>query len=105
MDYIYPAARADEDEVDASSGASSRAPSTSNNPDKVCHPHNVALPHKQLHGGFSRTEQGRVPIPHTLHGRALKHTVSLIMKSMQIAPLAQALGPGNPCAPAQHNRQ
>ena len=29
----------------------------------------------------------------------------LIMKSMQIAPLAQALGPGNPCAPAQHNRQ
>ena len=28
-DYIYPAARADEDEVDASSGASSRAPSTS----------------------------------------------------------------------------
>ena len=29
MNYIYPAARADEDEVDASSGASSRAPSTS----------------------------------------------------------------------------
>ena len=29
MDYLYPAARADEDEVDASSGASSRAPSTS----------------------------------------------------------------------------
>ena len=29
---------------------------------------NVALPHKQLHGAFSRTEQGRVPIPHTLHG-------------------------------------
>ena len=29
MDYIYPAARADESAVDASSGASSRAPSTS----------------------------------------------------------------------------
>ena len=29
MDHIYPAARADEDKVDASSGASSRAPSTS----------------------------------------------------------------------------
>ena len=28
MGYIYPAARADKDEVDASSGASSRAPST-----------------------------------------------------------------------------
>ena len=28
-----------------------------------------------------------------------------IMNSMQIAPLAQALGPGNSCAPAQHNRQ
>jgi hypothetical protein len=28
MDYIYPATRADEDEVDASSGESSRAAST-----------------------------------------------------------------------------
>ena len=47
----------------------------------------------------------RVPIPHTLHGRTLKHKMPFIMNSMQIAPLAQALGPGNPCAPAQHNRQ
>ena len=73
--------------------------------DVVCHPHNVTLPHEQVHGVVSRTEQGRVPIPHTLHGRAPKHKMPLIMKSMQIAPLAQALGPGNPCAPAQHNRQ
>ena len=68
--------------------------------DEVCHPHNVALPHQQLHGVVSRTEQGSVPIPTTLHGRALKHKMPLIMKSMQMAPLAQALGPGNPCAPA-----
>ena len=41
----------------------------------------------------------------TLHGRALKHEMPLIIKSMQVAPLEQALGPGNPCAPAQHNGQ
>ena len=68
-------------------------------------PHSVMLPHEQLHGVFSRTEQGRVPIPHTLHGRTLKHKMPFIMNSMQVAPLAQALGPGNPYAPAQHNRQ
>ena len=59
-----------------------------------------ALAHEQLHGVRGRAEQGRVPIPHTLHGRALKHKVPFIMNSMQIAPLAQALGPGDPCAPA-----
>ena len=36
---------------------------------------------------ISRTIQGRVPIPHTLHGRALKHKEPLIMRSMQIACL------------------
>ena len=38
-------------------------------------------------------------IPHTLHSRALQHKVPFIMnfmKGMQIAPLAQALGPGTP---------
>ena len=73
--------------------------------DVVSHPHHVTLPHEQLHSVYSRTDQGRVPIPHTLHSRALQHKVPLIMKGMQIAPLAQALGPGNPGAPAQHNRQ
>ena len=34
---------------------------------------NVTLPHEELHGAFSRTEQCRVPIQHTLHGRALQH--------------------------------
>ena len=57
--------------------------------DEVCHPHNAALPHEQLHGVVSRTEQGRVPNSHTLHGRALKHKMPLIMKSMQILPLPQ----------------
>ena len=69
----------------------------------VCYTHNVTLPHEQLHSVLSRTEQGRVPIPHTLHGRTFKHKMALIMKSMQVAPLAQALGPGSAlCAgPAQ----
>ena len=57
-------------------------------PDAVSHPHTGVLPHGQLHGVYSRTEQGRVPISHTLHGRALKHKVPLIMQSMQIALLA-----------------
>ena len=67
-----------------------------NNPGRSVPPPIVALPHKQLHGVFSRTEQGRVPITHTQHGRALEHKMPLIMNSMQIAPLAQALGPGTP---------
>ena len=71
----------------------------------MSHPHNVTLPYEELHSVFSRTEQSRVPTPHTLHSRALQHKVPFIMKSMQIAPLAQALGPGNPAAPAQHDRQ
>ena len=71
--------------------------------DVVCQPHNVSL--EQLHGVYSRTEQGSIPIPHTLHGRALTYKVPLIMKSMQLAPLAQALGPRNPGAPAHHNWQ
>ena len=63
----------------------------------------------KLHGIFSRTEQGRVSVLHTLHASGRAHPqlvlkMPLIMKSMHIAPLAQALGPGNPCAPAQHNR-
>ena len=53
-----------------------------------CQPHNVLLPHEQLHGVCSRTEQGSIPIPHTLDGRAIKQEVPLIMKSMQIALLA-----------------
>ena len=47
---------------------------------------NVTLQHGQLHGVFRRTEQGRVPIPHTLHGRALEHKVPLIMDSMHRCP-------------------
>ena len=94
---IYPAARADEDEIDASSGASDRALKgikTIHN--VVCHPHNVLLPHKQLHGTLNRAEQSRVTIPHRLHGRALKDQMSLIMNSMQVALLAQPLVPWGP---------
>ena len=46
-------------------------------------PHNVLLPHKQLHGTLSRAEQSRVTIPHRLHSRAFKHQLSLIINSMQ----------------------
>ena len=74
--------------------------------DVVCHPYNIVLPHGQLHGVLPLAGLNKAgPIPHTLHGRALQHKGPLTMKSMQIAPLAHALGPGNPCAPAQHNRQ
>ena len=55
-------------------------------------PHNFTLPHEQLHGVFSRTEQGRVPIPHTLHGRALQLKVPLIMNSMQSMLPSTAVG-------------
>ena len=53
-------------------------------------------PPQQLHGSSSRTEQGRVPIPQTMHCRALKLKMPLIMKSSQSALLAQALNPGIP---------
>ena len=46
--------------------------------DEVCRPHNVAPPLEQLHGVVSRTEQRRVPVPHTLHGRAFKDMMLLI---------------------------
>ena len=105
MDYIYPAARPSENEVDASSGASSRAPSTSKPSKSSVPPPQCTLPHEQLHGDLSMTEQGGVPTPHTLQSRALKYTVPLIMKSMQNVPLAQALGLGSPGAPAQHIEQ
>ena len=60
--YICPAARADEDEVDASSGASSKGTMhTKPIYDVVRHPHKVTLPRVQLHGALSRTEQGRAP--------------------------------------------
>ena len=49
--------------------------------DAVCHAHSVTRLHEQLHGVFSRTIQGRAPIPHTLHGRALTHKEPLIMRS------------------------
>jgi hypothetical protein len=49
--------RADEDEGDVSSGTLSRAPNTSKNiHDIVSHPHNVSLPHEQLHGVLGRTQ-------------------------------------------------
>ena len=67
--------------------------------DVVCHPHNVLLPHTQLHGTLSRAQQGRVTIPHRLHGRAFKDQMSLIMNS--IALLAQALVPWGPVATAE----
>ena len=38
---------------------------------------------------------GTVRIPHTLQGRAPTPQVPFIMKSLQTAPLALALGPGN----------
>ena len=65
--------------------------------DSVCHPHNVTLPH----GVLSRFEMGRVTIPHRcIAGRSKK--VLLMMESMQVAPLAQALVPWGHTAPSQH---
>ena len=106
---VCPAVRADEGKVDASS----RAPSTSTQ--SMCLPTMSSChSHEQVHAFFSRTEhvvQGRALIPYTLHGRALKHKVPLIMNSMHLIWLrlqrwlAQALGPGNPGAPAQHIQQ
>ena len=57
IDYTYPAARADEDEVDASSGACiiKGTMHIKITHDVVCHPHNVTRPHGQLHGVGSRT--------------------------------------------------
>ena len=61
MCCTYPAARADEDKVDASSsGASDRAPSASKQSMMECaNPHNATLPHEQLHGADSRAETGQ----------------------------------------------
>ena len=76
LDHIYPAARADED---------------------------GALPHEQLHGVLhffaGLHKAGYQSHAHCRAGHS-KHKVPLIMKSIQIALLAQALGPGNPGAHA-----
>ena len=60
--------------------------------DIVCHPHNLMLPHEQLHhvlAGLNKTGHQS----HIVHGRAFKHKLPLIMMSMQIAPFTSA-GPG-----------
>ena len=63
----------------------------------VCHPNDVTLPHKQLHGTFGRTEEGRVTsLTNCTAGYSCTYKVPFIMKSMQITPLAQITGPGNP---------
>ena len=63
---------------------------------KVPH-HNVMLPLEQQHGVFLiRTKQGGVPIPHRLHGRALKHKVLLMMTSVQSCTAGTRAEPGGP---------
>ena len=58
--------------------------------DDVRNPHNVRLPHEQLHAALSRVKQSRITVPDSLHGRAFEQEVPLIMYSMQGARLAQA---------------
>ena len=59
---------------------------------KCATPFSIGLPHEQLHGGLklSRAKQGRITVPHSLHGRTFEQKVPLIMYSMQGALQAQA---------------
>ena len=54
---------------------------------KCATPHNIRLPHEQLHGVLGRAEQGRMMVPHNLHGRAIEQKV----------PLSTALQMGRSC--------
>ena len=55
IDYIYPAARAVEDESESIIMSIRRCPKEVKTVhDKVRDPHNIRLPHEQLHGALSR---------------------------------------------------
>ena len=81
-EHSFPAARAADDEP---LSPSNHRPEQQALPQRghikrhyaVRNPHNVRLQREQLHGAHSRAEQGRLPIPHTLHGRAVKQQVLL----------------------------
>ena len=77
------------DASEASSGISGATPIASKQSMmKVRNTHKVRLPQKQLHGAMSRGKQGRIPVPDSLHGRALKHHVPLVTHNMQVTPPA-----------------
>ena len=73
--------------------------------DEVRDPNNLRLPHEQLHAALSSATQGKMTVPDSLHARAFKQKVPLIMYSMQGAVLAQALVPWDTRTPARDNRR
>ena len=73
--------------------------------DEECDPHNIKLPHEQLHAALSRSKQGRIAVPDSLHGRAFEQEVPLIMYSMHGALPEKVPVRWDARTPAQENGQ
>ena len=71
--------------------------------DEVRDPHNIRPPHEQLHNVLSRAKQGRIAVPHNLHGMALKQKVPLIMHGRTCLQVRK-LGGGAPVVGSSRKR-